>query len=526
MRPDGIEAPIGPVLGAPRRSRDRAQIAVVAAVAVVVLAAGIGLAGNGFSSPPSSAAPSAVSSTTVGPTAAATPTASPLPPPTPNTGLGCSPVRLGAPPEIRLGVDADDPLAIRGVAPGPGPDESPSQAPAWPVLPVEGALTAPGRPSLYLISEEDACVRYVVADYVPGDPGVSVPFPISFRALNVNPPRSIVPLGRLPSGDWIVRVVAYFSTDTAGQEDASVVERFFRVANADTAGPFPTPLVPPAVPCAGPPVGGISPTLVLSDGAGGLVEGTPDLGAPLIVPPITPVRLGDPIEIRVAGDACAIAWAIRAEQPVDGGVSDIEREDNAANDPFLFAQNRWRLHDLWTGTTVINATIRFSADVVVTNRWHLDVQGGAVPAARIVAPNGAAVDAVHAQCGASWQYESGTGGYEYCTGNSIPPPLIALRVAPETPLRVEVPGWTIVGWGGDCGRLDPSNPDQPYQNVDGCGLGGWWHGVEGPPPSGLPAVPAAFLPRSTGPLVQLYLTVQRGGVTVSFGVWAMIETTS
>jgi hypothetical protein len=367
-------------------------------------------------------------------------------------------------------------------------------------------------------------MRYIVADYVPGDPGVSVPFPISFRTLNVNPARSIVPLGRLPSGDWIVRVVAYFSTDTAGQEDATVVERFFRVVNADTAGPLPTPLVPPAVPCAGPPVGGVAPTLVLSDGAGGLVDGTP---VRLGDPPVTPVRLGDPIEIRVAGDACAIAWAIWAEQPVDGGVSDIEREDNAANDPFLFAQNRWRLHDLTTGTVVVKATIRFSADVVVTNRWHLDVQGAAVPAARIVAPNGASVDAIRTGCGASWQFESGTGGYEYCTSNySASPPVIALRVAPETSLRVEVPGWTIVAWSGDCGRLDPNNPDQPYQNVDGCSLGGWWSGYEGPPPRGLPAVPTIFLPRSTGPLVSLYLTVQRDGVTVGFGVWAMVETTS
>ena len=528
MRPDGIEAPIGPVLGAPRRSRDRARVAAVAAIAVVVLAAGIGLAGNGSSSPPASPSPSAVPSTSVGPTPTPAPTASPLPPPTPNMGLGCSPVRLGAPPEIRLGVgvDADDPLAIRGVAPGSDQGGSPSQAPAWPALPVEGALTTPGRPSLYLISEEDACVRYVVADYVPGDPGVSVPFPISFRTLNVNPPRSIVPLGRLPLGDWIVRVVASFSTDTAGQEDASVVERFFRVINADTAGPLPTPLVPAAVPCAAPPVGGIPPVLVLSGSAGGLVEGAPDFGAPLLVPPITPVRLGDSIEIRVAGDACAIAWSIEATQPnVNNNRYEIEREPNPGNDPFLFAQNRWRLHDLPTGDLFVTADIRFSADVVVTNRWHLDVQGGTVPGVRIVAPNGASVDAVQADCGASWQFESGTGGWD-CTDNSVPPPLIALRVPPETPLRVEVPGWTIVGWGGDCGRLDPNNPDQPYQNVDGCSLGGWWSGYEGPPPRGLPAVLAIFLPRSTGPLVSLYLTAQRGGATVSFRVWAMTETTS
>jgi hypothetical protein len=522
MRPDGIEAPIGPVLGAPRRSRDRARIAVVAAVAVVVLAAGIGLAGNGFTSPPSSPSPSAVPGTTVSPTAAATPTLSPLPPPTQNTGLGCTPVRLGTPPEIRLDA-VGDPLAIRGVPPATAPGATGSQPPTWPVLPVDGALRVSARTSIQLISEQDACMRYVVAEYMPGEPGVTIPFPIAFRALNVSPPRSIVPLGTLPNGDWIVRAVAYFSTGTAGQEDGTVVERFFRVINSGTAGPLPTPGTPPAVPCAGPPAGGIPPTLVLSGSGGGLVEGAPDLGAPLLVPSITPVHLGDSIEIRVAGDACAIAWTIEATQPdVNSNRYEIEREPNPGNNPFLFAQNRWRLHNLPTGNLFVTATIRFSVDVLVTRRWLLDVQGGAVPVARIVAPDGTTVAALRSDCGASWAFEEGTGGYEVCATEPIPSPLTTLRVAPETPLRIEVPGWKITNWGGSCGRSDETNnPGYPFLIVDGCDLGGRYL------PEGESALgPAVFLPRSTGPLVRLYLTVQRGGTTVGFIVYAMISTTS
>jgi hypothetical protein len=520
MRPDGIEAPIGPVLGAPRRSRDRARIAVVAAIAVVVLAAGIGLAGNGFTNPPSS--PSASTSPSVGPTAGATPTASPLPPPTPNIGLGCAPVRLGSPPEITLSPAPGDPLAKRGsrATPADGTGASP---PAWPIVPIENALYTGASASIELRSEQDACMRYIIADYMPGEPEVSVPFPISFRTLNVSPPRSIMPLGPLPRGDWIVRVVAYFSTGTAGQEDGTVMERFFRVINSDTAGPLPTPATPPAVPCAGPPAGGVPPTLVLSGSGDGLVEGTPGLGAPLIVPPVAPVRLGDSIEIRVTGDACAIAWTIDATQPdVNSNRYDIEREPNAGNDPFLFAQNRWRLHDLPTGNLFVTATIRFSVDVLVTSRWLLDVQGGPVPVARIVAPDGTTVAALRSDCRAVWVFEEGTGGYEVCATEPIPSGLTTLRVAPETPLRIEVPGWKITNWGGSCGRSDETNnPAQPFLIVDGCDLGGRYL------PEGSSAQePAVFLPRSTGPLVSLYLTVQRDGATVGFSVWAMVETTS
>ena len=35
MKPDGVAAPIGPVLGIPRKTRDRLRIALVGAMAVV-----------------------------------------------------------------------------------------------------------------------------------------------------------------------------------------------------------------------------------------------------------------------------------------------------------------------------------------------------------------------------------------------------------------------------------------------------------------------------------------------------------
>ncbi|MBI2763344.1 MAG: hypothetical protein HYX54_06290 [Chloroflexi bacterium] len=372
------------------------------------------------------------------------------------------------------------------------------------------------RTSIQLIADQDACMRYVITEYVPGAPGLTVPFPIAFRTLNVNPPRSIVPLGMLPVGDWIVRVVVYFSTGTVGQ-DGTFVERFFRVANSETAVPIPTPVASPRVPCAAPPAGGVAPTLALSVPTGDPVAGTPGL----VVPPVTPVRLGDLIEIRVAGDACAIGWVIGATQPNVNNQYELEREDNPGNNPFLFVQNRWRLHDLPTGLLFVSATIRFSADASVTSRWLLDVRGLDVPGARILAPN-RAVTAVRTACGASWSFEDATGGYEYCAAEPLPSSLPTLTVAPETPLRVEVPGWTIIGWNGVCGRSDELNsPDVPFLAVDGCDLGGRY-----PADASASPVRAVFLPRASGPLVRIWLIATRGGETVSWAVYVRIATGS
>lgn len=522
MKPDGVEAPVAPVLGTPRRSRDRARITIVGAIAVVVLGAGIGLAGNGVTSPlvsPSASATAWVAAASLTPTA--TPVPSPLPPPTQNTGLGCAPVRLGTPPEIQLDSALGDPRSIHGVPNVTAPGPTGSQTPAWPVLPVGGALRLSAATSIDLRSEQDACIRYVVAEYVPGAAGVAIPFPIAFRTLNVSPPRSIVPLGTLPSGDWVVRVVAYFSTGTAGQEDGTVVERFFRVINAETAVPLPTPFASPAVACAPPPPAGVPPTLVLSGSADGLTEGTPGL----VVPPVAPVRLGDVIEIRVAGDACAIGWTITGTQPaLNNDQYEIEREANSGNNPFVFAQNRWRLHDLPTGMLFVTATIRFSVDVSVTSRWLLDVEGAAVPAVRIVAPNGATVTAPRSPCGASWTFATGMGGFEYCVGEGPPASLPTLTVAPETPLRVEVPGWMILSWNANCGRSDAvSSPSIVFVMVNGCDLGGWYvQDGEIPPSPG----PAMFLPRTGGPLVRIWVQAERNGATVSLAVFALIPTTS
>ncbi len=514
MKPDGIEAAIGPVVGIPRKSRDRARIAVVGAIAFVVIAAGVGLAGNGLTAPEPSPSPSPTDGVAVS-SSSPIPSASPgkLPQPTQNTGLGCSPVRRGAPPEIQLGPFGPSKVgAIRG-APATAGIGGGSPAPSWPTLPQAGALRLPANASITVFAEQDACMRYVVAEYLPGAPGVTLPFPIAFRTMNISPPRSIQPLGTLPSGDWIVRVVAYFSTGSSGDDGGTVLERFFRVVNSATPVPIPSPLSTPAVPCAPPAPGGVAPALILTGSSAGSIEGTPGL----VLPPLTPVVLGDLIEIRVAGDACAIGWTITGKQDETNFQSDFDQEANPTNNPFLYAQNRWRLHDLPTGRLTVSATVRFSADVSVSRRWFLDVGGSATPTVRISTPADTAVTAVQAPCGGSWAFTIGTSGFEYCSVDVVPNSVPVLSVGPETPLRLDAPGWTIRSWGGSCGRIDPAAVSQMLI-VNGCDLGGWYGSDGGPPLPG----PAMFLPRTAGPLVRIFVQAQRGDALVTVTVYATI----
>ncbi len=251
MTPDGVETPVGPVLGRPQRSRDRARITAVAVVAVVVLGVGIGLAGNGpgnVASLPTAATPIPGASETAHaggappanePPSVSVPSPGPVgpPTPTPNVVFGCAPVRIGHPPELWLGTTRGGSPA-RGVAiPTTLPDQGSSPAAGWPTAPLGSAIPMLASSSLLLSSDEMGCIRYVVAEYLPNAPGPANSVPLELRTLSVSPPQAWAILGSLPVGDWIVRVVAYFWTGTAGQENGAVNERFFRIVIPGTAGP-------------------------------------------------------------------------------------------------------------------------------------------------------------------------------------------------------------------------------------------------------------------------------------------------
>ena len=305
-------------------------------------------------------------------------------------------------------------MVISGVA-GPSVNGGTgSGAPTWPVLPLGGALRA-GQSTLDLSALDHGCIRYVATEYAPSSIGNSsggASFPVPFRTLNVSPPQSFVSLGSLPGGDWTLRVVAYFSTGQVGQEDASVIERFFRVITSpsDDPVPIPTPISPPVVACAPLPRDGGPPSLVLAGSAAGPIVGATGASSPSLVP----VQIGDRIELQVRGDACALAWDFTTAPDSNAEFTHSDGEPNPGNDPFLFAQNRWLLQDLPTGQVTVTATVRFSADISTTARWRLDVHGRDVPAVRITAPDGGSVVAARAPCGAAWIAVDATSGYEIC----------------------------------------------------------------------------------------------------------------
>ena len=511
MSDPGVEAPIGPVLPAPRRSRDRFRILAVTAIAVVVVGAGIGLAGNGPSD-------TATASRSPGSSLASTAPAS-LPPsggqptrvlPTQNAGLACAPVRPGSPVELRVSSDASTIAPTEGLTAAAGPTASGSTTATWPVPPESLAARLAGAANLLLVPDLDACVRSVLAEYRPADPTLKGPFPIALRSLDVTPPRNPVTLGPMPTGDWVVRVVASFSTGIAEQKDAGVAERFFRVISGSGAGPLPTPETSPAVPCAPLPASATPPGMTIAGTDQGEVPGIPPGTGP---PAVLTATIGDPLEIRSAGDACARSWIIDATNIDTGASFNIENQENPTNDPFRFAQNRWRLLSLPTGLLQMTATMRYSADVQVSRRWSLIVSAPDFPPTVFRAPDGTTVVAAQG-CEAIWAFPSGSGGAHSCTGPTIMGDLQTLDVPAGSPVRLEAQdGWTITSWSGTCGTISAGGSFDPFAVVDGCDLG-----------ASLAPGPVVFLPRPNAPVVRLYVSLQRAGVVASNDVYVTIRT--
>ena len=515
MTEPGAEAPIGPVLGAPRRTRERARILIVGVVAVIVLGAGVGLAGNGIknqaTASASPSAPLATSDDASVPPATDEPTRDA---PTRSAGLGCAPVRLGAAPGIRVSSDRDGRASpVTGLAATPGPTGSAAADAPWPLPGEAGAARLLGAADLILAPDDDACVRYVLAEYRPADPAVKGPFPIAFRTLNVTPPGSIVPLGPMPAGDWVVRVVAHFWTGVAGQEDGGAVERFFRVIAGEGAGPLPSPATPPAVPCAPMPAGAAVPDLLFYGASEGPTAGIPPGTGP---PQVVYAEIGAPLELRDGGDVCARSWTISAHLVETGEELGFDTQENPTNDPFQFAQNRWRLAAVPSGLLQVTATMTYSADVQVIRRWSVAVSVPPFPTVRLVAPDGSSALGVPG-CGAAWAFPTGTGGAETCTGPAFAADALqTLTVPAGSPIRIDAADWRVVTWNGACGRFTEANRQfNPFTQVYGCNLGG-----------SLAPGQAVFLPRVGAPLVRLFVILERDGVTASTSIFASVATSS
>jgi len=328
------------------------------------------------------------------------------------------------------------------------------------------------------------------------------PTALGLGEINVFPPEPLVDLGGLAIGDYVVRVVVYYSTGVAGNEDKAVTERFFRVMT--DINPAVSPEVTPAAPCAtlspGDPTPGLSlrigdgepvPGVDLADYNGNIAEN----GA------VVSGLLTEPLILTVDGDACATSWKVEWLDS-SGGIFQEVVQLNRSENPFLVSQNRIVLtpeQDIF-GNIAISATVQLGLGRTVEMAWELDQTGPSLPPIQVRGPTGEPVIAVPS-CGVSWTYASGRQSYETCESMPIPETVRLLTLRSGDLVTIEAPGMDVRTWSVNCGTRGGSDGTEfEYGN---CDLGGGRSG------------PMRFLPYAGRWMIQFYVTVASGPDEVS-----------
>lgn len=501
---DSIEAPVAPVLARRGGLRGRAGLIAVAVGAIVVVAMGLGFGGPGpmldANAPPSaSGAAAALGASGV--------VATGLP------GSGCLPVDPADVPEIRLLSTDGGSSARLGVAAADEPAfDVDVTTGGWPVPGASSAIALGVSASLVLIPEEKACVRRTIVEYVAADAIGDPPVPLGPGDGTFSRSRARVVLGGLPSGDWIVRVVARYSTgDPAiGDEDLPAIERFFRVASAER--PAVTPLVTPAVACGELPRGGRFPSLFLVYGDGEPVRGIDPTTFPGDRPLVRGAVPGT-AELRVEGDACATSWTIDLLDPTQGFGYTQYSQDNPLENPAYVSQNRIVLEGLPLGRTIVRASVTFEGRQSLQAEWELEIVGPPVPDVSFSGARGSQVAGLPG-CGTGWSFQAGESAFEFCPGPSVPTTLNVLIVRDGEVVTVDMPGWTIESWSGWCGTRGPM-PGELVQGAE-CGLGGQGDGST--PTAG----PARFVPFPGRTISGVWLSAVKDGIRVYAQYYAEI----
>ena len=496
LRPrEGLEAPVRPVVSGGRGVRQRLGLVAVASVAIAVLAAGIGLGGSGPLPGPSGSPRSPEPS---GPTGSAPPpTIGPAPTPerTPLNDSGCIPVDPANLPRFHLASASGASEAASGVE---GPADWVLASPptsAWPIPRPLTALVLESSGSIVVLPQQTACIRYVVAEYLAVNDIGGVPTALGLGEINVFPPRPEVDLGGLPMGDWLVRVVVYYSTGVAGNEDKALVERFFRVTT--DVNPDVSPEITPAVPCTALEAGAATPGLSLRIGSGSPVPGVPLAGAGTGVE--TDVRVEgsatEPLILSVDGDSCATSWHVEWLDWSDSLFQEVIQENRTEN-PYLVSQNRIELkpeQDVF-GRYSITATVQLGLGREVRAGWQVQRAGPELPPILVRGPTGEPVVGVPG-CGAGWTDADGRSGYEMCEATPIPETVRLLAVRAGEVVTIEAPGADVGSWNVACGKRSGPN-GQEFEFT--CDLGG---GEEGP---------MRFLPYPGRAMIQIYLSLGVG----------------
>jgi hypothetical protein len=423
--------------------------------------------------------------------------------PTELPGLGCFPVTPGDLPTFQLrstvGEDSargvDGPVNWALVTP---------RAAEWPTPNTLSALPLDPSASVVLITDEFACARIEVAEYIGVGDLRGTPTPFAFGEINNDPPRPRIVLGGLPAGDWIVRVGVYYATGDDGNEDRVGAERFFRVISG--LGPGASPLVTPAVACVPLPADAPLPRLALVAGDDAPVLGvdvTTFAGDILHNGALVSGAFPERLEVRVVGDACATSWRISYRDGSNGSPLNEASQDNPGEIPFFVAQNRIDLSNAVFGQSVVSATVNFGRKRTAEAAWELTLVAPPPPVAEVSGPSGATIVA-RTGCGVGWTLSGGRSAYEACNESPVPDGLEVLTIRSGDAVRLTVPGWRILSWYVSCGDRSPNGA---YGEVAGCGLGG---GGDGTGDAG----PARFLPFPGRHVVSIWINADRRGDTV------------
>ena len=492
-RGEGLETPVRRVTR-PGSGPD-ARILAVLAAAVFVVAAGVGLGTPPDRSGelgPSRDAPSGAARSPFAASAA----------PTPGVGSSCFPFLAGDPPAVRLWSTSGDRNPILGM-PRSGPSAKPPESGAtgeqgsdWIVPGLERGILLPEGASLVLIAERSTCMADVTAAFAPADAAEPMSGAMTLPVA-ASRPDDRLDIGGLPLGDWVVQVIVRFGDSETGVADSTPREAFFRVVSGSVTELAPSPQVTPAVAC-GNRLGATElPALVL----------VVDDGPPITVPanldesePI-PVRLGQALEIRTEGETCANGWTVEVRDTVGNSFLQ-ESYPNPVDNPFVAAQNRWRISQLIVGNAIVAAQIRFGGDRAAEGAWRLRVETGELPSVIAIGADGGSA-AVLPGCGQFWALPSGDSAFQPCDFQTIPDRLETLDVRAGEAVRIIAPGWQIDDWFGRCG--EPRELDDrtvAFIVTDGCDLGA----------SQEPG-PVAFAPWRGDHIVLVGITLERDGVT-------------
>ncbi len=192
-------------------------------------------------------------------------------------------------------------------------------------------------------------------------------------------------LAALPAGDWVVRADVSAQTTDGSTADETA---YFRVRVGLPPAPAPVPAGPPAVACAPDPVSppGVSLAVgsVMQAGVVGAStwRATPvDVGSEPLPSPALTVDASAAPEVRIARDACALAWSVGyAAIPSSGGpilydaLGTLAAQSNPTLDPSFARQDRIRLAPIPWGDWVVRAELSF-ADGQVIAYWRVHVPG-------------------------------------------------------------------------------------------------------------------------------------------------------